>query len=282
MPCAPPASVWLFEPLLRQHRDIANHLREARHLADHHGLAAVEGHLVDAVVGGEPGRVGAVRRGRDVEGVHLGTGNAELADRFQRAVVGLRLLDQRADRGVDVVERRLLGLAEGVRVGGRYDRGLLAFVHVALLEGEADVLGHLAALDVDAQVGAVGAHEAQLVGHRIEIDDRPRRLAGQLLVELGHLARLARRRVDGDDGAIYGDAVEHLVGRPHVDAEQASGAAHRRGLQHLAGVEINRHERIVPHQGDGAGGLGLTGRERDGAGGGGCEQQRFHGVVSCR
>ena len=90
------------------------------------------------------------------------------------AVVRRRLLDQRADRGVDVVERGLLGALERVGVGAGDDLRLLALVHVGVGELVVAVLGDLAVVDVDAQVGAVVAHQAQPVGRRIEVDRRPR------------------------------------------------------------------------------------------------------------
>ena len=98
--------------------------------------------------------------------------DAELADRVEHAVVRRRLLEQAADRGVDVVERGFLGALERVGVGAGDDVRLLALVHVGVGELVRAVGDDLAVVDVDAQVGAVVADDAQPVGHRVEVDRR--------------------------------------------------------------------------------------------------------------
>ena len=71
-------------------------------------------------------------------------------------------------------------------------------MHVGLGEAQAAVLRHGAVVDVDAQIGAVGADHAQPVGDRVEVD-RDRRGFRQRHAELRLLRRLAGGDVDRPD-----------------------------------------------------------------------------------
>ena len=84
--------------------------------------------------------------------------DAELADRVERAVIRRRLLDQPADRGVDVVERGFLGTFDRIGIGAGDDIGLLTLVHVGVGELVRAVGGDLAAAvkgRVQAPIGVV-------------------------------------------------------------------------------------------------------------------------------
>ena len=189
------------------------------------GLAGGEIDAVQPVAGHQPGFVLALAVRPDVER-HRVDLDAELADRVEHAVVRRRLLDQRADRGVDVVERGFLGALHRVGVGAGDDVRLLALVHVGVGELVRAVLRDLAVVDVDAEVGAVVAHHAQPVGHRVEVDGR--QVVGQLVVGLVQLrlhGRLAGLHVDRVDAAVGADA--HTACR-RPDARRCRAPCRRR------------------------------------------------------
>src|SRR5262249_19876419 len=73
------------------------------------------------------------------------------------------------------------------------------------------------------------------------------------LERLGHLALhcgLAGFGIDGDDGAVAGDAVKHAVGRPHVDAEKGAGAFDVGLGRHFAGRRVDDHDRLAVDEPD--------------------------------
>src|ERR1043166_8525015 len=96
----------------RQDGDVA----DAADALDLHRRCRLAGREVNAeqpVAGHQPGFVLALTVRPDVERHHVDL-DAELADRVECAVIRRRLLDQPADRDVDVVERGLLGALERV------------------------------------------------------------------------------------------------------------------------------------------------------------------------
>ncbi|MNL50692.1 hypothetical protein D3C87_1737280 [compost metagenome] len=72
-------------------------------------------------------------------------------------------------------------------------------------------------------IGAVRAHEAQAVGHRVEVDNGAfiaREFFGEGRFDRGS----ARGGVDGDDFACKANAIEEIVGGALVDAGKAIDA----------------------------------------------------------
>ncbi len=122
-------------------------------------------------------------------------------------------------RRVDVVERRLLGALHRVGVGAGHDLRRLALVHVGFREFQ---LPSFVTLPSSTLARRFMPSEPMIrrrsaTGLKSTVAMAPARQHG---VELGLHGGLAGCRVDRRHRAVGGEAVEHAVGRAHVDAEE--------------------------------------------------------------
>jgi len=199
---------------------------------------------IESAVSDEPALVLVLAGRDDVECNGAAHRHAQRSHRIEHAVIRRSLGHQHSGCGIDVVERRRLGALPRIGVGAGHDFGRLAGIGVAVLVLVRAVDHRFPVIDIDAQAGAVRSHHAQPIGHRVEIDGG----ADAGLERLRHLALhrgLAGFGIDGDDRSIAGNAVEHPVGRPYVDADEGTGAFDIDLRHHLVGRRVDGHDGLA-------------------------------------